>query len=113
MTYYGDHAPELAGAVISLATIAYIVFGLRIYTRIRNGSFGVDDWCMAAATVSSCSSLLDRPDVLMIQLPFTALTAACIGGAYHGIGIHQSKLNAVETKEGMQVGSTHVKLNVC
>ncbi|KAF9691478.1 hypothetical protein EKO04_010452 [Ascochyta lentis] len=85
MTYYGDNAPQLAGSVIALATIAYIVFGLRMYTRLRNSSFGVDDWCMAAATV-----------------PFTALTAACIGGAYHGIGIHQSHLNKDETKEGMQ-----------
>lgn len=51
MAYYGDNAPQLAGSVIALATIAYVVFGLRIYTRIRNGSFGVDDWCMVAATV--------------------------------------------------------------
>ena len=57
MTYYGDHAPQLAGATITLAILAYITFGLRVYTRLRNGSFGVDDWCMAAATVSDCSPL--------------------------------------------------------
>jgi hypothetical protein len=52
MTYYGDNAPQLAGSVIALATLAYILFGLRVYTRIRNGAWGVDDWCMAAAMVS-------------------------------------------------------------
>lgn len=52
MTYYGDNAPKLASAVITIAIIAYVVFGLRIYTRIRHGAFGVDDWCMSAATVS-------------------------------------------------------------
>ena len=51
MTYYGDNAPQLAGSVIALAVIAYVTFALRIYTRIRNGSFGIDDWSMAAATV--------------------------------------------------------------
>ena len=56
MTYYGDNAPQLAGSVIALAVIAYVTFALRIYTRIRNGSFGVDDWSMAAATVSKSLS---------------------------------------------------------
>ncbi|KAF2624830.1 hypothetical protein BU25DRAFT_134871 [Macroventuria anomochaeta] len=85
MTYYGDNATQLTGSVIALATIAYITFGLRIYTRIRNGSFGVDDWSMAAATI-----------------PFTALTVACIGGAFNGIGIHQFRLDKEHTKTGMQ-----------
>jgi hypothetical protein len=52
MTYYGDHAPQLAASVITLAVLAYIVFALRVYTRVRNGAWGVDDWCMAAAIVS-------------------------------------------------------------
>jgi hypothetical protein len=52
MTYYGDNAPQLAASVIALATLAYIVFGLRVYTRTRNGAWGMDDWCMAAAIVS-------------------------------------------------------------
>lgn len=59
MTYYGDNAPQLAGSVITLAVIAYIVFGLRMYTRIRNASFGVDDWCMVLATVRPHTPLLD------------------------------------------------------
>ena len=52
MVYYGDQAPNLAGAVIVLAIIAYITYGLRVYTRLRNGAFGIDDWTMTAATVS-------------------------------------------------------------
>jgi hypothetical protein len=51
MTYYGDHAPRLAGSVIAIAVIAYIVFGLRVYTRLRNRAWGIDDWCMTAAIV--------------------------------------------------------------
>jgi hypothetical protein len=58
MTYYGDHAPQLAASVIALATLAYIVFGLRVYTRIHNGAWGVDDWCMATAIVSYAILLL-------------------------------------------------------
>jgi|SRR5690242_11928269 len=53
MAYYGDHAPQLAGSVVTLATIAVITFALRIYTRVRNGSFGIDDWSMTGAMVSS------------------------------------------------------------
>ena len=52
MVYYGDQAPNLAGAVIVLAIIAYITYGLRVYTRLRNSAFGIDDWTMTAATVS-------------------------------------------------------------
>ena len=59
MTYYGDNASQLAGSVIALAIIAYVVFGLRVYTRMRNGSFGVDDWCMVVATVSLRKSQVD------------------------------------------------------
>lgn len=53
MVYYGDHAPQLAGSVVALATIAVITFALRIYTRVRNASFGIDDWSMTVAMVSS------------------------------------------------------------
>lgn len=52
MTYYGDNAPELAASVIALAVIAYILFGLRVYTRLHNNAWGLDDWSMTAATVS-------------------------------------------------------------
>ncbi|KAJ8111734.1 hypothetical protein OPT61_g5736 [Boeremia exigua] len=85
MVYYGDRAPKLAGSVISLGVLAVITFSLRIYTRIRNGSFGIDDWSMTAA-----------------MLPFMALTVSCIGGAFNGIGLHQSRLDEEQTKMGMQ-----------
>ncbi|KAL5114116.1 hypothetical protein ACEQ8H_008000 [Pleosporales sp. CAS-2024a] len=85
MAYYGDHAPHLAGSVISLAVLAYVVFVLRVYTRTRNSAWAKDDWCMAAA----------------IPL-FTALSIACIGGAFNGIGVHQARLSSKEQTQGMQ-----------
>lgn len=51
MAIYGDNAPQLAGSVIALTVIAYVTYGLRIYTRVRNGSFGIDDWSMTIAMV--------------------------------------------------------------
>ncbi|KAH7384393.1 hypothetical protein DE146DRAFT_770226 [Phaeosphaeria sp. MPI-PUGE-AT-0046c] len=85
MTFYGDNAPQLAASVIALATIAYIVFVLRVYTRLRIEAWGIDDWCMAAA----------------IPL-FTVLTIACIGCAFSGVGIHQVRLTAAEKVQGMK-----------
>ncbi|KAI4625150.1 uncharacterized protein J4E87_004996 [Alternaria ethzedia] len=85
MTYYGDNAPELAASVIALAVIAYILFGLRVYTRLHNNAWGLDDWSMTAATV-----------------PFTGLTIACIGGAFSGVGVHDDNLNAEEKVKGME-----------
>jgi hypothetical protein len=52
MTYFGDKAPKVSATVISLAAIAYVVFGLRVHTRLRNKGWGIDDWCMMVATVS-------------------------------------------------------------
>ena len=52
MTYFGDSAPRVSATVITLAVIAYVVFGLRVHTRLRNRAWGMDDWCMAAAIVS-------------------------------------------------------------
>jgi len=51
MTYYGDKAPQLVASIITLAVIAYVLFGLRVYTRLRNAAWGMDDWCMSAAIV--------------------------------------------------------------
>lgn len=53
MTYYGDHAPRVTTTVITLMTIAYVVFGLRLYTRLQNKAWGMDDWCMTTAVVSN------------------------------------------------------------
>ncbi|CAG5184112.1 uncharacterized protein ALTATR162_LOCUS10916 [Alternaria atra] len=85
MTYYGDKAPNLAASVIALVAIAYITFGLRVYTRLHNGAWGLDDWSMTAAT-----------------LPFTALTISCIGGAFNGVGVHDRRLGPDEKVQGMQ-----------
>jgi hypothetical protein len=52
MTYFGDNAPRVSATVITLAVIAYVVFGLRVHTRLRNRAWGMDDWCMAVAIVS-------------------------------------------------------------
>lgn len=54
MTYFGDSAPEVSATVIVIAIIAYVVFGLRVHTRLQNKAWGIDDWCMTAATVSMC-----------------------------------------------------------
>ena len=53
MTYYGDNSPQLAASVIALTVIAFIPFGLRVYTRLNNQAWGLDDWAMTIATVYS------------------------------------------------------------
>lgn len=52
MTYFEDKAPNLAASIIALAVVAYMTFGLRVYTRIHNRAWGLDDWSMTLATVS-------------------------------------------------------------
>lgn len=52
MTYFEDKAPNLAASIIALAVIAYMTFGLRVYTRLHNQAWGLDDWSMTLATVS-------------------------------------------------------------
>lgn len=104
MVYYGDNAPQLAGSVIALVVIASVAFGLRIYTRVRNGSFGMDDWSITAATVSRTATAT-KDEMLITQIPFAVLTAACIGGAYNGVGVHQARLDLEQTKTGMQVST--------
>lgn len=47
-----DHAPDVAAAIITLGVVAFFVFPLRVYVRVNNGAWGMDDWCMTAATVS-------------------------------------------------------------
>ncbi len=103
MVFYGDDAPQLAGSVIALAALAVITFALRVYTRIRSRSFGVDDWTMTIAMVSLNATLRRSARILTTQLPFLALTTSCIGGAYNGIGVHQFRLSEEQTKTGMQV----------
>ncbi|CAG5174661.1 uncharacterized protein ALTATR162_LOCUS7834 [Alternaria atra] len=85
MTYFGDKAPEVTATVTTLAAIAYVVFGMRVYTRIRNRAWGMDDWCMTVATI-----------------PFTALTVSCLGGSFKGVGVHEFRLSAEQKTEGLK-----------
>lgn len=55
MAIYQDNAPHLAGAVITLTTIAYLTYALRVYTRVTRKAWGPEDWLMTVALV--CLSL--------------------------------------------------------
>lgn len=46
-----DNAPHVAGSVISLTILAFVLFTLRVYTRLKVAAWGIDDWCMTAAAV--------------------------------------------------------------
>ncbi|KAL4882178.1 hypothetical protein BJY04DRAFT_217500 [Aspergillus karnatakaensis] len=75
MAITGDHAPNVAGSVIMLASLALISYGLRVFCRITRGSWSVEDWIMTVALI-----------------PFCVLVAGCLGGAFNGIGIHVDRL---------------------
>lgn len=68
MTYYGDNAPELAASVIALTVIAFILFGLRVYTRLHNNAWGLDDWSMTAAIVSKTPTPFPRTAQLTMMM---------------------------------------------
>jgi hypothetical protein len=103
MTYFSDNAPRVSATVITLAVIAYVVFGLRVHTRLRNRAWGMDDWCMTAAIVSELLYRNTRSSGLTGQIPFSALTISCLGGSFSGIGVHESRLTAAEKIEGLKV----------
>ncbi|GKZ23581.1 hypothetical protein AbraCBS73388_010146 [Aspergillus brasiliensis] len=75
MAIYGGAAPSLAGSVIMLTTLALLTYGMRIYCRVTRKSWSVEDWIMTAALA-----------------PFAVLVAGCLGGAFNGIGIPDSRL---------------------
>jgi len=52
MVPFEGNAPNLAGTVITLVVLGSIVLPLRLYVRLSNRAFGVDDWLMAIAAVS-------------------------------------------------------------
>jgi hypothetical protein len=58
MVVFEDHAPDVVIAIIILAAVSVVVYPLRVYTRIKYGSWGYDDWSMAAAVV--CGYLLEK-----------------------------------------------------
>jgi hypothetical protein len=47
-----DDAPHVAGTVITVTLLAYLTFGMRVYTRITRRSWGMEDWMMTLAAVS-------------------------------------------------------------
>ncbi|KOS36272.1 hypothetical protein ACN38_g13000 [Penicillium nordicum] len=89
MVVYADAAPSLAGSAIMLTILAFMTYGLRVYCRLTRKSWGIEDWIMTVALV-----------------PFAVLAAGCIGGAFNGIGVHNSTLakpgNEKYSAEGMK-----------
>ncbi|OQD86046.1 hypothetical protein PENANT_c008G08594 [Penicillium antarcticum] len=75
MAIYTDAAPALAGSTIMLTILGLLTFGLRVYCRLTRKSWGMEDWIMTGALI-----------------PFAVLVAGCVGGAFNGIGIHNSTL---------------------
>lgn len=51
MTIYGDDAPHVVGAVVTLMILAFVSFGLRVYVRYGK-TWGSEDWAMTIGTVS-------------------------------------------------------------
>jgi hypothetical protein len=96
-----DTGPRLAATVIVLSVMAYPLLALRIYIRLSTRAWGADDWSM-----------------LFAAIPFTALTIACLGGAFNGIGGHEAELGAEQVSIGLHVSpcqsyhSSHNELTV-
>lgn len=115
MAIYMDDAPHVAGAVISLAILAYTSFALRVYVR-KGKTWGMDDWCMTVASVSvsldSRTFTMVQGDYLTgysrIQLLFLVLTVACVMASFNGLGIHVFRFaepgNEHYSKMGLKVG---------
>ncbi|RDW72215.1 hypothetical protein BP5796_08249 [Coleophoma crateriformis] len=74
MPLFQDDAPHIAATIITITILAYITFGLRVYTRITRISWGIEDWFMATAA-----------------FPFAVLAIACVVCSFNGIGVHASR----------------------
>lgn len=74
MTIFVDNAPHVAGTIISITILAFTMFALRVYTRLKVAAWGIDDWCMTAATI-----------------PFAILSASCLVAAFNGVGVHKQR----------------------
>lgn len=55
LTCTQDDAPPIAATVITITTLAYVTFGLRIYTRTTRKNWGREDYIMTVALVSLLS----------------------------------------------------------
>lgn len=53
MTLYEDNGPNLAACVITLTASAFLTYGLRLYCRVTQRTWGLEDWFMTGALVSN------------------------------------------------------------
>jgi len=88
------NAPKLAAAVIVIAFFSFVALPLRIWVRVTSRNWGWDDWsiCFAAPL-------------------FAALSAACLGGPFEGIGVHEDDLSNDEKVTGRMVRSARIVMN--
>ncbi|KAH9809540.1 hypothetical protein Tdes44962_MAKER06148 [Teratosphaeria destructans] len=84
MTPFADNAPHVAGAVYVLLVFGFTALGLRVWCRVSTRNWGWDDW-----------------SILIAAPLFAALSAACLGGSYHGLGVHEASLDYEQKKSGM------------
>jgi hypothetical protein len=77
MTIHEQDAPHLAGAVLSVGVLAYITYGLRVYTRLTRHSWGLEDWIMMSAVVSNSLSM----HLMSAGATLTWMTTAAVHGA--------------------------------
>ncbi|KAI0129103.1 hypothetical protein BJ170DRAFT_594920 [Xylariales sp. AK1849] len=87
MAIFLDDAPHVAGTVITITVLAYLTYGMRVYTRITRKSWGIEDWLMTVAV-----------------FPFAMLSIACIVASFNGVGIHQWRLELPENAKYAEMG---------
>lgn len=72
MTIYLDNAPHVLGSVVTLAILAVVTFGLRVYVRMGK-TWGAEDTSMAVGMVSVSTvmllllCLLGRPNLNRLE----------------------------------------------
>ncbi|PIG89058.1 hypothetical protein AARAC_004037, partial [Aspergillus arachidicola] len=96
MAIFADDAPHVAGSVIMLTAVAFITYALRVYCRLSRRSWGAEDWIMTSAVI-----------------PFCVLSAGCLGGAFNGIGVHNTLLNEPENKRYQAEGQKYFLIFEC
>ncbi|KAB2572061.1 hypothetical protein BFW01_g8590 [Lasiodiplodia theobromae] len=87
MALFLDNAPHVAGSIISITILAFTMYGLRVYTRLKVAAWGMDDWCMTVAIP-----------------PFAVLSASCIAAAFNGVGVHAWRFNDPAVAPYMEIG---------
>ncbi|KAL0254490.1 hypothetical protein SLS55_009966 [Diplodia seriata] len=87
MTLFMDNSPHVAGSIISITILAFTIFGLRVYTRLKVAAWGIDDWCMTVA-----------------MPPFAVLSAACILASFNGVGVHVERFKDPALAKYQEIG---------